>query len=241
MKIEMVFVEGGTFTMGWPPEEGEIRSFTERSKPAHQVTVSSFYIGKYEITQAQWQAVMGTTLRQQQDMSTAPKKFRDIRGEGNNYPMYFVSWNDTQEFLRRLNFATGKNYRLPTEAEWEYAARGGNKSQGYIYSGSNNLDSVGWFVHNIGGTRPVGTKHPNELGIYDMSGNVEEWCHDWYQEGYTSSSPRRDTGGPSSGSDKVLRGGGWGGIEVQCLVYFRWHSQPNYSNWRIGFRIAHSL
>ena len=242
MKIEMVFVEGGTFTMGWHDEiepRLENLSYVVRSRPAHQVTVSSFYIGKYEITQAQWEAVMGTTIRQQEDKARPPRSFSGIHGEGGNYPMYYVSWNEAQEFIRRLNAATGRNYRLPTEAEWEFAARGGNKSRGYLYSGGNNLDSVGWFNHNSGGAHPVGTKQPNELGIYDMSGNVQEWCHDWYQDGYPSSE-QRDPTGPTSGSQKVHRGGGWRGLEVHCRLYFRWGVPSNYNNWQIGFRVAHS-
>ena len=241
--IKMAHVEGGTFMMGWAEEESRSFSYIERSKPVHQVTVNSFYIGKYEITQAQWEAVMGTTLKQQRDKAKAPSGFNAIRGEGGNYPMYFVSWNETQEFIRRLNAGTGKKYRLPTEAEWEYAARGGNKSQGYRYSGSNNLDDVAWYKDNSGGTsHPVGTKQPNELGIYDMSGNVRELCYDWYQDGYhPSSTPHRDSGGPSSGSQKVHRSGSWWNIEVNSRVPFRFGIEPNNGQMLQGFRVAQSL
>ncbi|MBQ3247459.1 MAG: SUMF1/EgtB/PvdO family nonheme iron enzyme, partial [Alistipes sp.] len=162
--FEMVFVKGGTFTMGATAEQGSDADSDE--KPAHSVTVSNFYIGKYEVTQAQWEAVMGKN----------PSRFK-----GDNLPVERVSWNDIQKFIEKLNAKTGKRYRLPTEAEWEYAARGGNQSKGYKYSGSNDIGSVAWYTDNSSSpTHPVGQKQPNELGLYDMSGNVYEWCSDWH-------------------------------------------------------------
>ena len=186
----MVYVKGGTFTMGATAEQGS--DAYDNEKPVHSVTLSDYYIGKYEVTQAQWKAIMGSS---------------QSIWEGDNLPVGNVSWNDIQEFITRLNAQTGKRFRLPTEAEWEYAARGGNKSKGYKYSGSNNVDDVAWYFDNSSlETHPVGQKSPNELGIYDMSGNVMEWCQDCYGS-YGSSSQTNPTG-PNSGSDRVLRGGG---------------------------------
>lgn len=190
-EIEMVLVEGGTFTMGATPEQGSDADDDE--KPVHKVTLDSFYIGKFPVTQRLWKAVMGSN----------PSDFK-----GDNLPVENVSWDDVQTFLRKLNAATGKTYRLPTEAEWEYAARGGNKSQGYKYAGSNDPDLVAWHDGNSGNTtHEVGTRFPNELGIYDMSGNVWEWCQDW--SGSYSSSPQTNPKGPNSGSYRESRGGCW--------------------------------
>ena len=165
----MVYVEGGTFTMGAKADENYWD--VEHAWPAHQVTVSGFYLCRYETTQALWQKVMGKN----------PSEYR-----GANHPVESVSWNDIQNFIRKLNALTGKHYRLPTEAEWEWAARGGKRSQGYRYSGSNNIDEVAWYKRNTHDRHmPVGTKRPNELGLYDMSGNVYEFCGDGYAP-YTS-------------------------------------------------------
>jgi sulfatase modifying factor 1 len=182
---EMVFVEGGTFQMG--SDSGE-----DDEKPVHFVTLSSFNIGKYEVTQAQWKAVMGNN----------PSGFSGC----DDCPVENVSWNDVQQYIYKLNCQTGKNYRLPTEAEWECAAKGGKSSKGYAYSGSNDLNSVAWNPDNSGSkTHAVGGKQANELGIYDLSGNVEEWCSDWYGT-YTSYSETNPTGA-SLGQFRVLRGG----------------------------------
>lgn len=192
--IEMVYVAGGTFTMGATSEQGSDAYSDE--KPVHSVTVSGFHIGKYEVTQKQWVEVMGSN----------PSYFK-----GDNLPVENVSWIDVQVFILKLNAKTGKKYRLPTEAEWEFAARGGNKSKGYKYSGSNTPSDVSWYDGNSNSkTHPVGTKSPNELGIYDMSGNVCEWCSDWYGE-YSSNS-QTNPEGPSSGDKRVVRGGCWSGI-----------------------------
>ena len=217
---EMVFVQGGTFWMGCTGEQG--KDCDKDEKPQHSVTLSDFYIGKYEVTQAQWIATMGENT----------SKFK-----GDNFPVERVSWKDVQEFLRRLNAATGKQYRLPTEAEWEYASRGGNKNQGYMYSGSNNLTDVAWYRDNSGSTtHPVGTKQANELGIYDMSGNVWEWCSDWYGS-YTSTAKTNPTG-PSSGSYRVSRGGSWVNFARDVRVSIRNYGTPDYRDYFIGFRLA---
>ena len=218
--IEMVFVKGGTFTMGATAEQGSDASSNE--KPTHSVKLSDYYIGKYEVTQAQWIAVMGNN----------PSNWK-----GDNLPVENVSWSDIQEFISKLNALTGKRYRLPTEAEWEYAARGGNQSKGYKYSGSNSISDVAWHKDNSGSkTHPVGQKYPNELGVYDMSGNVWEWCQDWL--GNYSSSLQTNPTGASSGSYRVLRGGSWSYIARTCRVSIRGYSKPADRYSRHGFRLA---
>ena len=219
-EIAMVYVSGGTFTMGATSEQGSGAWYDE--KPAHSVTLSGYYIGKYEVTQELWEAVMGSN----------PSRFK-----GGNLPVECVSWDDVQEFLRKLNAMTGKRYRLPTEAEWEFAARGGNSSLGYKYSGSNSIGNVAWYYDNSGGrTHAVGTKSPNELGIYDMSGNVWEWCHDWF-DSYSSSS-QRNPKGPNTGSDRVNRGGCWGNDAGLCRVSTRGYDSPDSRIIILGFRLA---
>ena len=219
-EIAMVYVSGGTFTMGATSEQGSGAWYDE--KPAHSVTLSGYYIGKYEVTQELWEAVMGSN----------PSRFK-----GGNLPVECVSWDDVQEFLRKLNAMTGKRYRLPTEAEWEFAARGGNSSLGYKYSGSNSIGNVAWYYDNSGGrTHAVGTKSPNELGIYDMSGNVWEWCHDWF-DSYSSSS-QRNPKGPNNGSDRVNRGGCWGNDAGLCRVSTRGYDSPDSRIIILGFRLA---
>jgi len=218
--FEMVHVQGGTFMMGCTAEQGS-DCFSDE-KPAHQVTVSSFNIGKYEVTQAQWKAVMGNN----------PSYFK-----GDNLPVENVSWDDVQEFISKLNAKTGKKYRLPTEAEWEFAARGGNSSKGYMYSGSNTLSNVAWYEDNSGEkTHPVGSKQPNELGIYDMSGNVYEWCSDWY--GVYTSAAQTNPKGASSGSYRVLRGGSWYNTAVFCRVARGSYNIPGGRNRGYGLRLV---
>ena len=245
-KDEMVYVEGGTFTMGATAEQGSDYSSDER--PTHQVTLSDFYIGKYEVTQQLWEYVMkysGTAA----DGSTMSAYASDVwlgsnptsdYGVGNYYPAYFVSWEDIVNiFIPRLNKITGKTFRLPSEAEWEYAARGGNKSKGYKYSGSNTIGDVAWYSDNASITiHPVGTKAPNELGIYDMSGNVWEWCSDWYYSSYYSSSPSTNPTGPTSGSGHVHRGGGWSFGAMYCRVSSRLFNNPSDRLNRLGFRLV---
>ena len=250
-KDDMVFVEGGTFTMGATSEQGSDYDSDER--PTHQVTLSDFYIGKYEVTQQLWEYVMkysGTCA----DGSTMSAYASDVwlgtnpsssYGVGNYYPAYYVSWEDIVNiFIPRLNKITGKTFRLPTEAEWEYAARGGNKSKGYKYSGSNTIDDVAWSWYTSNSSskaHEVGTKAPNELGIYDMSGNVLEWCSDWYGSSYYSSSPSTNPTGPATGSYRVLRGGCWGSFAQGCRVANRFSYNPDSRYYYLGFRLACSL
>jgi len=215
----MIYVDGGTFTMGATPEQGS-NAYDE--KPAHQVTLSSFSIGRYEVSQEEWEAVMGSN----------PSKFK-----GSKLPVEQVTWNDCQTFIHKLNQLTGKQFRLPTEAEWEYAARGGNKSRGYKYAGGNDLGSVAWYNGNSGGkTHDGGQKQPNELGLYDMVGNVWEWCQDWY--GKYSSSSQTNPNGSSSGSFRVTRGGGWGDDAGYCRVSFRGGDTPGNRYYYLGLRLA---
>ena len=220
VSFEMVYVEGSTFDMGATTEQGSDAYSGE--KPVHSVTLSDYYIGKCEVTQDLWEAVMGSN----------PSNFK-----GAQNPVEQVSWNDCQEFISRLNRLTGRTFRLPTEAEWEYAARGGNKSRHYKYSGSDNIDDVAWYYNNSGKkTRAVGTKTANELGIYDMSGNVWEWCSDWY--GGYSAGAQTNPQGPSSGSFRVLRGGGWSGNAWLCRVSNRFNIDPSSSRSNDGLRLV---
>ena len=210
VSFDMIEVEGGTYKMG------DDNSTEADEKPAHNETIATFQIGKTEVTQELWQAVMGTN----------PSNFK---GEA-NLPVEKVSWTDCNTFITKLNQATGKNFRLPTEAEWEYAARGGNKSQGYTYSGSNTLDDVAWYKDNSSSkTHPVAQKQPNELGVYDMSGNVWEWTSDKYSDNYSSA---------RTSSSRVDRGGGWGGSAANSRVAFRAsHSESSTYNY-LGLRLA---
>ena len=219
--FNMVRVDGGTFQMGATSEQGS--DADDREKPAHQVTLSSYYIGETEVTQELWEAVMGSN----------PSTYK-----GAKHPVEKVSWNDCQDFIRKLNAKTGRQFRLPTEAEWEYAARGGRKRQGYKYSGSNTIDDVAWYTKttNDKGTRDVKTKQANELGLYDMSGNALEWCEDWY--GAYSSSSQSDPKGPSSGSFRVFRGGSWLIYARRCRVSLRYFSTPGSTFNFLGLRLA---
>jgi formylglycine-generating enzyme required for sulfatase activity len=236
---EMVFVEGGTFQMG-------SNSGTSDESPVHSVTLSSYNIGKYEVTQAQWKAVMGSN----------PSYFEDCE----NCPVEQVSWNGTQEYIRKLNSQTGKNYRLPTEAEWEYAAKGGKRSKAYTYSGSNDINSVAWHVDNSERktndinesnglnfvnsdkdyskckTHNVGGKKANELGVYDMTGNVWEWCSDLY--GNYVSFKEINPMGPGSGQSRVLRGGGWCAKVRNCQTTHRICDGQDYGYYCNGFRLV---
>ncbi len=220
ISIDMVRVEAGTFTMG---ATAEMKVPDDDEKPTHQVTLTNdYYIGKYEVTQALWQAVTGNN----------PSNYK-----GDNLPVENVSWNDCQEFISKLNRITGKTFRLPTEAEWGYAARGGKKSRGYQYSGSNNLADVAWYEDNSGSkTHTIGSKQANELGIYDMTGNVWEWCQDWYGK-YSSSSQTNPTGA-TSGSYRVIRGGSWFNAARYCRSSFRFNGTPVYRRIDLGLRLV---
>lgn len=214
VEYPMVFVEGGTFMMGSDDSKAE--------KPVHQVTLNSYCIGKYEVTQELWVAVMGSN----------PSSYK-----GSRKPVEKVSWEDCQEFIRKLNNLTGKNFKLPTEAQWEYAARGGKKSRGYKYSGSNTIGKVAWYTDNSGSKiHDVGTKSPNELGLYDMTGNVYEWCSDWY--GHYSSSSQTNPSGPSSGFYRVSRGGSWYTNARSSRVSDRFLNSPGDILSNLGFRLC---
>ena len=219
---EMVLVEGGKFLIG--SNDGE-----DDELPIHEVELNSFYIGKYPVTQKEWEAIMGNN----------PSYFK-----GSNLPVEKVSWNDAQEFIKLLNGKTGKRYRLPTEAEWEYAAKGGNKSRGFIFSGSNKLDDVGWYRKNSNNkTHEVGQKLPNELGVYDMSGNVWEWCSDWYDKKYYNKSEKINPHGPLelgffSDNHRVLRGGSWYDNDNNCRSSIRYNNYPGVRYNYFGFRLA---
>ena len=223
--LDMVFVEGGTFVMGCTAEQG--RDCYDDENPSRDVTLGDFYLGKHEVTQKLWYEIMGSNPV-------------ELAG-GDNLPVYGVSWNDIQKFIRVLNEKTGKFYRLPTEAMWEYAARGGNKSagynRGYKYSGSNDINIVAWYDMNSDTTvHPVGTRQPNELGLHDMSGNVWEWVSDWH--GSYSLFPETDLRGPSSGSNRMCRGGSWRCTARRCRVTVRNYYAPSYDGRDMGFRLA---
>lgn len=224
----MVPVEGGTFMMGATAEQGSDAS--SREKPVHQVTLTSYSIGQTEVTQELWTAVMGSN----------PSYFN-----GSHLPVEQVSWDDCQVFIATLNEMTNQNFRLPTEAEWEFAARGGNGSLGYKYSGSNDLSMVAWYSYNDSwelrgtgyyGTHAVSTRNPNELQLYDMSGNVHEWCQDRY--GDYVSGEQINPAGPISGTTRVYRGGNWYFDDWFCRVSFRNGLSPTNKNYGIGLRLA---
>jgi formylglycine-generating enzyme required for sulfatase activity len=225
---EMVLVKGGKFKMGCD-------DMYDWEKPIHDVTLSDFYIGKFPVIQSQWQAVMGIN----------PSHFK-----GDNLPVENVSWDDIQAFLEKLNAKTDKKYRLPTEAEWEFAARGGIKSQGFLYSGSDELKEVAWFKENAENkTHPVGQLKPNELDIYDMSGNVWEWCNDWFADYVAAAvtnpagpaSPERLSGFATGFHGRVNRGGSWCYHPVDCRSTYRINSASAFRNSPFGFRLAMSL
>ena len=216
----MVYVEGGTFIMGATNEQIDDAYVDEY--PVHEVTLSSFFIGKYEVTQEEWQLVMGNNPSD---------------NIGKRLPVEKIDWYDCHDFIEKLNMMTGKNFRLPTEAEWEFAARGGIKSQRNRYSGSNQLDVVAWFIDNSSNaTHNVGLKSPNELGLYDMTGNVWEWCEDRYGEydKYEQFAPI----GPPFGSLHIIRGGGWESPSANCRTAVRRAIDPRYYSENIGFRLV---
>ena len=220
VSFTMVYVKGGTFTMGATSEQTEA---DDDEKPTHNVTLSDYYIGQTEVTQQLWQAVMGNN----------PSRFT---GDSRR-PVEQVSWDDCQNFIRELNRITGQKFHLPTEAQWEYAARGGSKSSHTKYSGSHNIGNVAWYDGNSGNTtHPVATKQANELGIYDMSGNVWEWCADWY--GTYGNNAQTNPTGPTSGQGRVLRGGGWFSGARICRSSNRYGFDPSFRDDDNGLRLA---
>ncbi|MDR1243336.1 MAG: formylglycine-generating enzyme family protein [Deltaproteobacteria bacterium] len=221
--MEFVLIPAGSFTMGADKNSGDA---FDREKPQHRVTISKpFYLGKYEVTQAQWAAVMGSS----------PSYFK-----GRNNPVEQVSWNDAQEFIKRLNRREGHNrYRLPTEAEWEYAARAGSSGAYSFGNDAGQLGRYAWYGNRTSGsTHPVGRKPPNAWGLYDMHGNVWEWVQDWYGERYYSNSRGTDPGGPSSGANRVARGGSWFNPAEYCRSAFRGSRPPGIRGDSVGFRLA---
>ena len=222
--FRMKLVQAGTFQMG-------SISNLDNEQPVHQVTLTKdYYMGETEVTQALWYAVMG------QKPTSDGSQWTSTYGLGDSNPAYYVSWNDCQAFITKLNALTGATFRLPTEAEWEFAAKGGNKRQGYNYAGSDAIDDVAWYSDNSSNmTHEVATKAPNELGLYDMNGNVWELCQDWYRD--YSSDAQTDPTGPASGSNRVTRGGGWNNGKLVCHVTRRAGlSDANRVNYT-GFRL----
>lgn len=221
VSFDMIKVEAGSFAMGCTSEQGGDCYNSET--PYHRVTISrDYYIGKFEVTQELWEAVMGNN----------PSRWKAF-----DRPVENVTWNDAQKFCAELSRMTGRQFRLPTEAEWEYAARGGKKSTNAKYSGSSSISNVAWYGDNSGGqTHSVGKLRPNELGIYDMSGNVWEWCYDWY--GSYDSASQIDPMGPSSGSCRVLRGGSWYNDARSCRVSDRYDYGPGDRDGNRGFRLV---
>lgn len=219
--MTMVYVEGGQFMMGATEEQGD--DVYDNEKPAHRVKLSSYHIGKYEVTQAQWRLVMGDN----------PSYF-----QGDSLPVEYITWAQAMAFCDSLSKRTGKHYTLPTEAQWEYAARGGWKAKPTKYSGSNDVNLVAWYWNVNERTYPVGEKNPNELGLFDMSGNVWEWCSDWYSSTYYSNSPVENPTGPETGTNRVGRGGSWYGGAYSCRVSLRGYCYPNSQDYGLGFRVV---
>ena len=240
INMKMIWVEGGEFMMGCTSEQSDCGNDEQNVR---RVKVDGFYIGMLEVTQSQWQKIMGLTIRQQCDLNIDNRKYPDnvmLHGVGPNYPIYYVVWEEAIEFCRLLSKKTGKNYTLPTEAQWEYAARGGQKADGTKYSGSNMINVVGWCYSSekgVYGFQPCGTKRANGLGIYDMTGNVSEWCLDWYSDRYIDSDTINPEG-PSIGKQRVMRGGAFYGGTNSCRISFRKPEWPTYRSYNCGFRVV---
>ncbi len=223
IEANMINIPAGTFVMGCVNEQDSACYYWE--KPSHKVSISSFYLNKYDVTQKEWEAVTGKT-------PWFSKACADC-------PVENISWYDAQVFINKLNQITGRNYRLPTEAEWEYAAGGGNKSHGYKFSGSNNPDEVAWYDKNSSKqSHPVGQKKPNELGLYDMSGNVFQWCSDWFDEKYYTSSPSDNPVGPRTGAYRAVRGGSWWSEVNQGRTICRDRYPSDAKDDDVGIRLA---
>ena len=222
----MVYINGGSFMMG--SADGR-----KSENPVHQVHLDSFYMSKYLITQGQWELIIGENKS-------------CFQGDPQR-PVERISWKECQQFIKKLNKKTGRKYRLPTEAEWEYAAKGGQESRGYKFAGSDKLIEVAWYIDECGkkddhdqsyGTRVVGQKLPNELGLHDMSGNLRCWCSDWFDPKYYHRSPSHNPTGPKSGKRKVLRGGSWLAPPTFCDVSFRSGNRPETGSYQDGFRLV---
>lgn len=221
VEFKMVKVSSGTFQMGATAEQGS--DAMDNEYPIHSVTLSDYYIGQTEVTQELWEVVMGSN----------PSNFM----ESEQSPVEQVSWSDCQEFITKLNKLTGEKFRLPTEAEWEFAAKGGNEGKGYKYSGSNDVNAVAWYKSNSGGkTHPVAKKQANELGLYDMCGNVWEWCSDW--KGDYSGTAQTNPKGPNTGTRRVLRGGSWDYTARDVRVSYRGSNAPDNRNSNNGLRLT---
>ena len=239
LNMKMIFVEGGTFMMGADDiiKDESLNAALRDAHPKHEVTLSSYYIGETEVTQRQWTIVMGTTIN---DLAAEAK--RPANSVGDNIPIYYVTWEQASQFCEKLSQLTGKKYVLPTEAQWEFAARGGNKSRGGVYSGGNTIDGLGWTKETSGKrVHPVAEAFRNDLDIYDMSGNVQEWCSDWYEDKYPAG-PQPDPQGPSWSSTKVYRGGDYQNGQNRARVEHRLHDRPydqiESQERTVGFRVA---
>jgi formylglycine-generating enzyme required for sulfatase activity len=238
-RFVMVYVQGGQFTMGCSDDQQD--KCEEDENPAHQVMLNDYYLGQTEVTQGLWQAVMGNSIEwQQYKMNTTLSS-----GIGADLPMYYVNHGEAEQFCRRLNFMVrsqlpqGYKFSLPTEAQWEYAARGGNRDCPSLYAGGDSIAQYAWYAENANDSvQVVGIKAPNELAIYDMSGNVSEWCSDWYSSSYYSKSPNNNPINTSKSSSRVIRGGSWYYDAASCRVSFRNSISPDSRNNRIGFRLA---
>ena len=230
--IMMVYVKGGSFFMGCDDTKFTAKEY-DNERPLHRVSVSNFYIQKYDITNGQWRKLMGIYPPAYNGVNYVNKDCDDC-------PVVMVNYEDVQEFIRRLNEKfPNKHYRLPTETEWEYAARGGKYAGNFMYAGSNKIKDVAWYGKPEGATHPIGQKKPNELSIYDMSGNVLEWCADCYGEDYYKNTiDEINPKGPPAGDTKVLRGGSYFTDDITCRTVYRSHLDPKTRRWDIGFRLA---
>jgi len=230
--MNMAWVEGGEFAMGCTPDQGG--ECSENEKNIRNIKLSGFYMGVLEVTQSQWEKVMGTTIYQQKSKAG----YNSTYGVGSNYPMYYVNWNEANDFCRKLSEISGKKYTLPTEAQWEYAARGGLYADNFRYAGSNRVEDVAWYSGSSKAiVHPCGKKNANSLGLYDLSGNVSEWCADWYNS-YYASDDTCDPRGPISGDFRIIRGGNWENKAQYCRVANRRYERPQNRSYLNGFRVV---